>query len=71
LGLVRLQKPCLAVPSLQEAEEAGNTSDVDVDHQLLGISASGNSLPNVPLPDVALPNFNRPEVRPVCSVREE
>jgi len=43
------------VPSLLEAEAAGNTSDVDVDQSLLGQSAGGNSLPEVPLPDVPLP----------------
>jgi hypothetical protein len=35
-GLVTPQKPRPAVPSLQKAEAAGNTSDVDVDKQLLG-----------------------------------
>jgi len=52
LGLVTPQKPRPVVPSLQEAEAAGNTSDVDVDQQLLGKSAGGNSLPDVPLPEV-------------------
>jgi hypothetical protein len=60
------------VPTLREAEEAGNTSDVDVDvdvdvdHQLQIESAGGNSLPNVPLPNVPLP-----EARPDSSVGEE
>jgi len=31
LGLVTPQEPRQAVPTLQEAEAAGNTSDVDVD----------------------------------------
>jgi hypothetical protein len=35
LGLVMLQNPRPAVPTLREAEVAGNTSDVDVNQQLL------------------------------------
>jgi hypothetical protein len=71
LGLVTPQKPRLAVPTLQEAETAGNTSgvdvDVDVDQQLLSESAGGDSLPNVllpnvPLPDVSLTEFPLPDV---------
>ena len=53
-GLVMPLKPRPVVPTLREAEEAGNTSDVDVDQQLLGKSEAGNSLPNVPLPNVRL-----------------
>jgi len=49
LGLVPPQKPHPAVPTLQEAEAAGNTSYVDVDQQLLCESAGGDSLHNVPL----------------------
>jgi hypothetical protein len=56
LGLVMRQQPRQAVPTLREAEAAGNTSDVDVDQQLLIESAGGDSLPNVPLPDVPLPD---------------
>jgi len=55
LGLVTPQKPRPEVPTQREAEAAGNTSDVDVDQQLLIESAGGNSLPDVPLPDVPLP----------------
>jgi len=55
-------KPRPAAPTLREAEPAGNTSDVDVDHQLLGKSAGGNSLPDVPLPDVPLPDVPLPDV---------
>jgi len=70
LGLVTPQKPRPAVPTLRQAEAAGNTSDVDVDvdvdQQLLIESAGGDSLPNVPLPNVPLP-----EARPECSVGEE
>jgi len=51
---VTLQKPRPAVPSLREAEAAGNTSDVDVDQQLLGELARGDCLPDVPLPDAPL-----------------
>jgi hypothetical protein len=36
LGLVTPEKPRPAVPTLQEAEEAGNISDVDVELRLLG-----------------------------------
>jgi hypothetical protein len=35
-GLVTPQKPRPAAPTLREAEAAGNTSDVDVEQQLLG-----------------------------------
>jgi len=70
LGLVTPQKPRPAVPTLREAEAAGNTSDVDVDvdvdQQLQIESAGGDSLPNVPLPNVPLP-----EARPDGSVGEE
>jgi len=70
LGLVTPQKPHLALPTLREAEAAGNTSDVDVDvdvdEQLLIESAGGDSLPDVPLPDVPLP-----EPCPDGSVGEE
>jgi hypothetical protein len=66
LGLVTPQKPRPAAPTLREAEAAGNTSDVDVDQQLLIESAGGDSLPDVPLPDVPLP-----EARPDGSVGEE
>jgi len=51
LGLLTAQKPHLAAPNLREAGPAGNTSDVDVDQQLLSESAGCNSLPDVPLPD--------------------
>ena len=50
MRLVTPQKPCRAVPTLQEAEAAGKTSDVDVDQQLLGEMAGDNTLPNVHLP---------------------
>jgi len=50
LRLVTPQKPRQAVPSLREAEAAGNTSVVDVDQQLFGESAGGDSLHNVPSP---------------------
>ena len=62
------QKPRPAVPTLQEAEAAGNTLDVDVDvnEQLVIKSAGGDSLPDVPVPDVPLP-----EVLPNGSVGEE
>jgi len=76
LGLVRPQKPRPAVPTLREAEAAGNTSDVDVDQQLLIESAGGDSLPDVPLPDVPLtdvplPDVPLPEARPDGLVGED
>jgi hypothetical protein len=66
LGLVMPQKPRPAVPTQREAEAAGHTSDVDVDQQLLIESAGGDSLPDVPHPDVPLP-----KARPDGSVGEE
>jgi len=54
LGLVAPQKSLPVVPAPQEAEAAGNTLYVDVDQQLLGESAGGNSLSDVPLPDAPL-----------------
>jgi len=76
LALVTPQKPRPAAPTLQEAEAAGNTSDVDVDQQLLGESAGGNSLPDVPLPniplhDILLPDVPLPEAHPDVSVGDE
>jgi len=53
-GLVMPQKPPPVAPTLGEAEGAEMTSDVDVDQQLLGESASGDSHPDVSLPDVPL-----------------
>jgi len=61
LGVVTPQQPRPAAPTLREAEAAGSTSDVDVDQQLLGQSAGGNSLPDVPLP----------QARPDGSIGEE
>jgi hypothetical protein len=54
LGLLTPQKPPPAVPTLRAAESARNTTDVDVDQQLCGISACGDSNPDVPRPDVPL-----------------
>jgi len=62
LGHVTPQKPRPAVPTLRDAEAARNTSDVDVDQQLLIESAGGDSLPNVPLPNVPLPDVPLPDV---------
>jgi len=61
-GLVTLQKPQAAVPTLREAEAAGNTSDMDVDQQLLGQSPGGDSLPDALLPDIPLPDIPLPDV---------
>jgi len=86
LGLVTPQEPRPAAPTLREAEAAGNTSDVDVEQQLLSKSAGGDGLPDVPLPDVPLshvplpdvplpdvplPDVPLPEARPDGSVGEE
>jgi hypothetical protein len=57
--------------TLREAEAAGNTSDVDVEQQLLGESAGGDSHPDVPLPDFPLPDVPFPEARPDGAVGEE
>jgi len=43
------------VPTLREAEAAGTSLDVDVDHQLLGEWPGGDSPSDDPLPDVPLP----------------
>jgi hypothetical protein len=43
------------VPTLLEPEAAAKTSNVDVAHQLLGKSAAGDSLHDVPLPGNRLP----------------
>jgi hypothetical protein len=56
LCCVKPQKPRLAVPALQEAEVAGNTSDVDMVQRLLiklagGYSCSDVRLPGIPLHD--------------------
>ena len=74
------------MPTLREAEAAGNPSDVNVEQQLLGKSAGDDGLadgpladvplPDVPLPDVPLPNVPFPDVplpeaRPDASVGEE
>jgi hypothetical protein len=50
------KKPRPAVPSLRQAQSAGNISVVDVDQQLLIESAIGDSLPDIHLPDVLLPD---------------
>jgi hypothetical protein len=61
LGIVTPQKPRPAVPTLRQAEAAGNTSDVDVNQQLLIKSAVGDSLSDVPLSDDHLPNVPHPD----------
>jgi len=62
LGLLTPQKPRPAAPALQDAEADGNSSDVDVEQQLLSESAGGDSLPDVPHPDIALPDIPLPDV---------
>jgi len=46
-GLLTLPKPRLVGPNRGEADAARSTSDVDVEQQLLGKSAGGNSLPDL------------------------
>jgi len=70
-GLVTPHRACPAVPTLREAEPPGNTSDVDVNQQLLGKLAGGDSLPDALLPDVPLLDFPLPGAHPDCSVGEE
>jgi len=59
------------VQALRETEVAGTISDEDVDQQLLGKSAGGDSLPDIPLVDVSLPTVPLTQVRPDSSVGEE
>jgi len=47
LGLVLLQKPGPAVPTLPEDEGAGKPMDINVNQQLVRISVGGISLPEV------------------------
>ena len=60
--------PRPAAPTLREAEAAGNTLDVEVEQQLLGKSAGGDSPPNVSLANVPLPDVPLPD-RPLLDVR--
>jgi len=69
LGLGTTRKPRLVVPTLREAEETRNTSDVVMDHQLLSETAGGDSLPDVPHPDDPLPDDSIPEARMDCQIR--
>jgi hypothetical protein len=50
--------------TLQEAEEVGNTSDVDMEQQLLGESVGCDSLTDVRLPDVLLLDVALPDDSP-------
>jgi len=58
LGIPQKTRP--AVPTVQEAETAGTTSNVDMDHQLLIESACGDNRSNLPLPNVHLPRTLSP-----------
>jgi hypothetical protein len=81
LGLMTPQIPRPVAQTLREAEAAGNTSDVDVEQQLLSNSAAGDvlpdcplpnvRLPDVPLPNIPLPALSVPEARPNGTVGEE
>jgi hypothetical protein len=59
---VTLQNAGPVAPTLREAEAAGNTSEADVEQQLLSELAGGDRLPNVPLPNIPLPNIPLPNV---------
>jgi hypothetical protein len=50
-GLRTPQKHSPVAPTLRESEAAGNTSEVDVEQQLLDETAAGDGLPNVRLPE--------------------
>jgi hypothetical protein len=76
LGVITLQKTRLAVPTFQGVEAAGNTTDVDVNQQVLIELAGSDCLSDFPLskvslPDVSLPNVPHPEARPDGSVGVE
>jgi hypothetical protein len=86
LGCVTPPKPRPVVATRREAVAAENTTDVDVEQQLLGELANGDGvpdgpvpdvphldvpLPDVPRPDVPLPDVPFPEARPDGSVGEE
>ena len=62
LGLVTPRNPRPVDPTLREAEAAGNSSDMDLDKQLLRESAGGDSLTDVPFPDITLRDFPHHEV---------
>jgi hypothetical protein len=62
--LVTPPTPHPAVPTLRDVEEAGNTSDVDVDQQLLSESAGSDCLLKVPLSNGALADVPVPDVPP-------
>jgi len=71
LGLVIMQKPCLAALTVRDAEAAGNTSDVDVYQRQVGGSACSYSLSYAPLPDVPLSNMPHREAHPDALVGEK
>jgi hypothetical protein len=66
LGLVMVQEPRPAMPNLREVEAARNTTNVDVNQQLLIESAGDDSLS-----DVQLHNVHLPQARQDGSVGEE
>jgi len=63
-GLVTPQRPGPAAPTGREAEAGRNTSDFDVQQQLLSKSAGGDSLRDVHVRDVPLPDFSHPYIPP-------
>jgi hypothetical protein len=56
------EKPCPAVQIMSEAEATGKTSDAVVDQELVIESVGCNSLPDVPLAVVSLPDVPIPDV---------
>ena len=66
LLIVTLLKARREVPTLRKAEAARNTSDVEVDQQLLGLSAGCERVPYV-----TLTNVPHPGTSPDGSVRKE
>jgi len=52
------------VPTLQEADAAGNCSDMEVDQQLLGETEGGHNFTHDPVPDIPVVNILLPNVLP-------
>jgi len=62
-GACEAQKPRPAAPTLQQFEASGNTTDVDVELQLLRELAGANSVHDVHHPDVPLADVPLSDVR--------
>jgi len=59
------------IPTVRGSEAARETSDVDVDQQLLSELAGGDILPVVVLPDVPIPDVPHPRACPDGCVGDE